>query len=264
MPDPPGALGRDRPHVEREGHEVLGHQRALDGAGPRRRAASPIGPGRSGPCWRSTTRSLMSRSTGFAALRNEPHAHEPLAPSPFCQISSPRSSRPRSSLEDADDVGGQAAVRLAAEVGDVDGDAPARLERADALGEDVAQQVEVLEVRRGHAVALELLLVLLAGEVRRRGHDEGDRAVGHAVHVAGVAEEERVGRAPPARARCRPSTRPAAGTARRTPWRRGSPARPRRSSTSRSDGGPSSDGDSSGANTRALAWLRFDRVEGGP
>ena len=48
------------------------------------------------PLLAMTTRSLMSRSTGFDALRNEPQAHEPLAPSPFCQMSSPRSSSPRS------------------------------------------------------------------------------------------------------------------------------------------------------------------------
>ncbi len=49
------------------------------------------------PLLAMTTRSLMSRSTGLAALRKEPQAHDPLAPSPFCQISSPRSSSPRSS-----------------------------------------------------------------------------------------------------------------------------------------------------------------------
>ena len=77
-------------------------------------------------------------------------------------------------LEDADHVGRQAAVRLAAEVGDVDGDSSAGLERAHALGEHVGQHLEVFEVRGGDALALELLFVLLAGEVRRRGDDEGD------------------------------------------------------------------------------------------
>ena len=101
--------------------------------------------------------------------------------------------QPEVVLEDADDVGRQAAVRLAAEVGDVDGDAAARLELADALGEHVGEHLEVLEVRRRHAVALELLLVLLAGEVRRRRDDERDRAVGDGVHVAGVAVHERLG-----------------------------------------------------------------------
>ncbi len=48
------------------------------------------------PLLATMTRSVMSRSTGLAALRNEPQAHDPLAPSAFCQISSPRSSRPRS------------------------------------------------------------------------------------------------------------------------------------------------------------------------
>ena len=68
-------------------------------------------------------------------------------------------------LQDGHDVGGQAAVRLAAEVGHVDGDAPARLEHPLALGEDVAQQRQVLDVGARYALAVELLLVLLAGEV---------------------------------------------------------------------------------------------------
>ena len=70
-------------------------------------------------------------------------------------------------LEDVDDVGGEAAVRLAAEVGDVHRDAAARLELARALGEHVGEQLEVLDVRARDAVALELLLVLLAREVGR-------------------------------------------------------------------------------------------------
>ena len=49
------------------------------------------------PLLATMMRSVMSRSTGLVALRNDPHAHEPLAPSPFCQMISPRSSMPRSS-----------------------------------------------------------------------------------------------------------------------------------------------------------------------
>ncbi len=48
------------------------------------------------PLLATITRSVMSRSTGLAALRNDPQAHEPVAPSAFCQISSPRSSSPSS------------------------------------------------------------------------------------------------------------------------------------------------------------------------
>ena len=50
-------------------------------------------------------------------------------------------------LEDVDDVGREAAVRLAAEVRDVHRDAPARLELARALGEHVGEHLEVLDVR---------------------------------------------------------------------------------------------------------------------
>ena len=95
-------------------------------------------------------------------------------------------------LEDADHIGGQAAVRLAAEVGDIDGDAASGLERAHALGEDVREHLQVLEVGGGDALAFELLLVLLAGEVRRRRDDEGDRTGGDPIHVAGVAVNERI------------------------------------------------------------------------
>ena len=100
-------------------------------------AARWCGPGRSGPCWPRSTRSVRSRSTGFLALWKLPQAQLPPAPRAFCQMISPRSSRPRSVLEDVDDVGRQRAVGLAAEVGHVDGDAAARLEHPGALGEHV-------------------------------------------------------------------------------------------------------------------------------
>ena len=94
-------------------------------------------------------------------------------------------------LQDRHDVGGQAAVGLAAEVGHVDRNAAARLEHPLALGEDVAQQRQVLDVGAGHPLAVELLLVLLAGEVGGRGDDEGHRVVRHGVHPAGVAVQAR-------------------------------------------------------------------------
>jgi hypothetical protein len=75
--------------------------------------------------------------------------------------------QPETVLQDRDHVGSEAAERLAAEVGDVDRDPSARFEHPHALGEHVLEQLEVLEVRRRHAVTFELLLVLLAGEVRR-------------------------------------------------------------------------------------------------
>ncbi len=117
------------------------------------------------PLLATMTRSVTSRRTGLAAERKEPQAHEPLAPSPFCHTISPRGKQVQVVLEDGHDVGGQAAVGLAPEVGHVDGDAAARLEHALALGEDVAQQGQVLDVGPRHPLAVELLLVLLAGEV---------------------------------------------------------------------------------------------------
>ena len=127
----------------------------------------------------------MSRSTGLAALRNEPHAHEPLAPSAFCQISSPRSSRPRSCsrmrMTSADRLRYGLRPRLATLTAMRPPGSSLRTHSAKTS----VSMLEVLEVRRRHAVALELLLVLLAGEVRRRRDDEGDRAVGDARPCAG-------------------------------------------------------------------------------
>jgi hypothetical protein len=63
-------------------------------------------------------------------------------------------------LEDADHVVGQGPVGLAPEVGDVDGEAAAGLEDASALGEDVAQHGEELDVGGGDVTLAAGLLVL--------------------------------------------------------------------------------------------------------
>ena len=191
--DPARALGRDVPDVERRGHELVGVDVVVERQALALALRPATWPRSKRPLLAMTTRSVTSRSTGFAALRNEPHAQLPAAPSPLRQMTSPRSSRPSSSWRMRDDVGGQAAVRLAAEVGDVHRDAPARLELARALGEHVGEQLEVLAVRARHAFAFEFLFVLLAREVRRRRDDQRDGAVVDRVHVAGVAEHERVG-----------------------------------------------------------------------
>jgi hypothetical protein len=49
------------------------------------------------PLLAMTTRSVRSRNVGLPARPNVPHAHEPLAPWLFCQMTSPRSSSCRSS-----------------------------------------------------------------------------------------------------------------------------------------------------------------------
>jgi len=94
-------------------------------------------------------------------------------------------------LEDRHDVGGEAAIRLAPQVGHVDRDPPPRLEHALAFREHVTQEREVLDVGARHAFPVELLLVLLAREVRGRRYDEGDRVVRDLVHVAGIAAHTR-------------------------------------------------------------------------
>ena len=95
-------------------------------------------------------------------------------------------------LKDVDDVGREAAVRLASQVGHVHGDAAPGLQHPDTLGEHVGEHGQVLEVRRGDPVSFHLDLVVLAHEVRRRGHHESHRAVRQLVHVAGVAVEAAV------------------------------------------------------------------------
>src|SRR5262249_22489110 len=70
-------------------------------------------------------------------------------------------------LQNAHDVAGERPVRLATEVGDVQGDAAAGLEHPAALGEDVTEHREVLEVGAGHVPFTEGRFVVLAGEVWR-------------------------------------------------------------------------------------------------
>ena len=112
---------------------------------------------------------MTSRSTGFDGLRNEPHAQS--RGTDVADALPPHDLTPQEEaevvLQDPDDVGRQAAVGLATEVRDVDRDATTGFQRALALGEDVGEQLEVLDVGARDAVAVELLFVLLAGEVRR-------------------------------------------------------------------------------------------------
>ena len=95
-------------------------------------------------------------------------------------------------LQDRGDVGGQGAIGAAAEVGDVDSDAATRLEHAGALGEHVAQHLQVGHVVGRDVPLAQLGLVRLAGEVGRRGDHQGDAGVGHVGHVAGVTEHDLV------------------------------------------------------------------------
>ena len=96
-------------------------------------------------------------------------------------------------LEDAQDVGGEAAVGTTPEVGHVDCDPAPGLEDPDALGEDIGEHLEVLEVGGGDPLGLELLLVGLPGEVGRRCDDEGHASVGDGRQVASVTAEEGLG-----------------------------------------------------------------------
>ena len=66
---------------------------------------------------------------------NEPQAHDPLAPALLLPHHLAAQQQPEVVLQDRRDVGGQIAVRAAAEVGDVDRDPAAGFERARRLGE---------------------------------------------------------------------------------------------------------------------------------
>ena len=139
-----------------------------------------------------TTRSVRSRSTGLAGcLEGAPGAvgarAAGLAPDHLAA-----QEQAEAVLQDPDHVGRQRAVGLAAEVGHVDGDAAARLELLDALGEDVLEHREVLDVGGRDVALAELGLVGLPREVGRRGDHEGHRRRPHAVHRAGVADVDLV------------------------------------------------------------------------
>ena len=158
------ALGRDVPHVEGEGHEVVGSDAALVRQAGRLARLGAQGPTEAalaghddplGHVAQDRVGGRAERTPGARAARPFALLPDDLAPGQQVQVV----------LEDGHDVGGKAAVRLAPEVGHVDRDAATRLEHALALGEDVAQQGEVLDVGPGHTLAVELLLVLLAGEV---------------------------------------------------------------------------------------------------
>ncbi len=192
MPDSPRALGRDLPHVERERHEVLSGQcrvvrQALDAS--RLRRAGAVEPALAGD--HHTLGEVAEHGVGGAAER-APRARAARALSLLPDdLAAEEQAEPV--LEDRDHVGRQRAIGLAAEVRDVDRDAAAGLELARALGEHLGEHLEVLEVRAGHALSLELLLVVLAREVRRRRDDQRDRSIVELVHGSRVATDEGVG-----------------------------------------------------------------------
>ena len=99
------------------------------------------------------------------------------------------------SFEEVDHVPGQRPVGLPAQVGHVHGDATTWLQLVEALGEDVVEHPQVGVVVGRDCPDAEDGLVLLAGEVRRRGHHQGHRIVGHLappVHLPGVTHPDLV------------------------------------------------------------------------
>ncbi len=190
MTHPHRALGRDVPHVERQRHEVVGPDAALVRQPGPATLLGAAGPSEAPLAGHDDALGHIAQHRIGGGAEGAPGAG---AAGPFALL--PHDLAPGQQvqvvLQDGHDVGGQAAVGLATEVGHVDRDAAARLEHALALGEDVAQQRQVLDVGAGHPLAVELLLVLLPGEVGGRGDDEGDRVVGHRLHPAGIAAQAR-------------------------------------------------------------------------
>ena len=184
------------------------------------------------------TRSVRSRREGFDGdSERSPRAVAARA-LPFCQMISPRSRSRRRSCRMPIDVGRQAAVRLAAEVGDVDRDATARLElarrtrRTRPRASGGTRRTSTACLRRSSSSSY-CLPAKYGGEVTTERH----RAVRHHRHVPRVADPERIAD------RRRGGIgvahgvvlgdRRAPGSGRRTPTRRGSPGGRPRSSTSR-------------------------------
>ena len=160
------ALRRDVPDVDRVGHEVLGKDVVLEGEAARFTVGPRLG----------TVEAALARhddSLGDVADHGIRRASKgtPRAITGRAFTLAPDDLAPEQEseivLQDADHVGGKAAVRLAAEVGDVHRDAATRFELPLALREHRFEQLEVFGVRARDAVAFELLFVLLAGEVRR-------------------------------------------------------------------------------------------------
>ena len=166
MGDPPRALGRYVPHVEGRGHELVGVDGALRRQSGTLAFRAALGPVEApfardddalGDVAYHRVRGVAKRSPRAVSGRAFALAPDHLAAQQQFQVV----------LQDMDDVGREASVGLATEVRDVHSDAPTRFQLAGALGEDLPQHVEILEIRRRNTFALQLLLVLLAGEVRR-------------------------------------------------------------------------------------------------
>ena len=85
-------------------------------------------------------------------------------------------------LQDRDHIGAQAPIGLAPEISDIDGDAAAWFEHLNTGGEDIAQHLEIVEVRSGNTrhrtagvgIARDRQFVFFAHEIGRRCGDEGN------------------------------------------------------------------------------------------
>ncbi len=169
MAHPLRALGWEVPHVEGRSHELVGIDRGLrrearDLTLAHRLRTVEASLARDHDALRDVAqhrvRRLAEGSPGAAPRRAD--VADSLAPHDLAA-----EQQTEIVLQDPDDVGREAAIGLAPQVRDVHRDAPTRFQCSLAVGEHIREQLEVLDVRARDAVALELLLVLLAGEVGR-------------------------------------------------------------------------------------------------
>ena len=188
VPDAGGRLRRELPHVQRGVHELVTGER-----GHRREPVPVPAPGGLRPVEPSLGR--HDHALGEVPQDRVPGALEGTPGAVACGAAlllpddlSPE-QEPQPVLEDGDDVRRERPVGPPAEVGDVHGDPTAGLQRADALGEDLGEHLQVVQVGPGHVALPQRLLVLLAREVRGRGDHEGHGAVGHLAHGTGVPAE---------------------------------------------------------------------------
>jgi hypothetical protein len=166
MADPARTLRRHLPDVGRRLHELVPRDRGL-----RRELSGKARPGGQRP----VEAPVAGDNDAFGQIAQD-RVGRPLKRPPRTRSSSPTGldpddlapeEQPQLVLQDPDHVRGQRPVRLAPEVGDVDGDPATRLELADALGEDVLQHGEILGVGREDMALAQSGLVLLAREIGR-------------------------------------------------------------------------------------------------
>ena len=191
MPHTNCALGGHLPHVKSRFHELIAGEAA-------HRWQAGLGPfgGRDRP----VEATLASDDHSFAhitqhwvgwALETAPGARA-RGPPLFHPHHLTAQQQAQIVLQDGGHVGGERAIGTAAEVGNIHRNPATGFEHAHALGEHVAQHLQVLEVVRWYRPFAECLLIGLPSEIGRRCHHQGHRVVRHIGHGTGIAHHDLV------------------------------------------------------------------------